>query len=277
MAVVALLSAERARRNLRRAHQRGGARRMLGALRFADSWTQVLDAVSKGSTCLAVVDPYRGGDLQLRRIREISCLGVAGLIAYAEFETISGALIRPAGRDVALLLEAGAAHVVTFGVDDSPAELLSVMELAVGHGALSGVLTRVEQHLPWRQRIAVEWAIREGLSRQSVAIMARDLGVSTRTIRRWFASNACLSPHALLAWGRILRGTLLLLAGDTELTDVAHLTGYRSGAEFRRQFRHLTGATDRHPMEEWFPLASARFFALLLGPPERNDRPAARA
>jgi AraC-like DNA-binding protein len=77
-----------------------------------------------------------------------------------------------------------------------------------------------------------------------IAIVARDLAMSSRTLHRRLAAEG-FSNHELL--DRLRRETAETCLADASLSiaEVAYLTGYSEPAAFQRAFRRWTGTTPR--------------------------------
>lgn len=74
--------------------------------------------------------------------------------------------------------------------------------------------------------------------------VARDLGVTTRSLRRWTANTAGLSPKEIELMGRVLRACAVLREQPaTPISSVALDAGFYDQAAFSHAFSHQVGMT----------------------------------
>jgi AraC-like DNA-binding protein len=73
--------------------------------------------------------------------------------------------------------------------------------------------------------------------------IARDVGLTPRSLARRFEEEAGMTWRAVLRRMRILRAVERLAAGDDSVTTIAHRVGYTSSSAFNAAFRELTGRT----------------------------------
>jgi AraC-like DNA-binding protein len=86
----------------------------------------------------------------------------------------------------------------------------------------------------------------EGLeARRSLADIARDAGMSTRTLQRQFAAETGSSWRTFMMQARMLRALELLAAPGARVTQVAMRLGFASFGAFTRAFAQLAGETPR--------------------------------
>lgn len=77
-----------------------------------------------------------------------------------------------------------------------------------------------------------------------IRVSASEMGVTERSLRRWFGDAAGLSPKQLELSGRVLRACALLRErADLSITAIAHELGFSDHAAFANAFRALTGLT----------------------------------
>ena len=81
------------------------------------------------------------------------------------------------------------------------------------------------------------------LTRVSPRAVARAVGVSERSLRRVFASQAGISWSTYLARARLLRAMTLLATTDRGVLQVAAEVGYESASALSRALRAWTGST----------------------------------
>lgn len=79
----------------------------------------------------------------------------------------------------------------------------------------------------------------------SVAGLARRAHMSLSTLHRLFHRHTHMSVTDYVTQLRIGRASALLIAGDRPVAHIAEETGYRSLANFHRQFKAMKGVTPR--------------------------------
>lgn len=73
--------------------------------------------------------------------------------------------------------------------------------------------------------------------------IARDVGLTARSLARRFEDEAGMTWRAVLRRMRVLRAIEELAAGEDSVTTIAHAVGYTSLSAFDAAFRDLTGRT----------------------------------
>jgi AraC family transcriptional regulator, regulatory protein of adaptative response / DNA-3-methyladenine glycosylase II len=110
-------------------------------------------------------------------------------------------------------------------------------ELAPGHAQVDAVS---------RLARAAAWRITAGaLNGQSLAALARDLGVSERHLRRALEQELGVSPIELAQTQRLLLAKRLLADTDLPVTEVAYASGFQSLRRFNALFRERYGLSPR--------------------------------
>lgn len=91
---------------------------------------------------------------------------------------------------------------------------------------------RLQRNLLWRS------------GGRSLSVLADDLGVTARTLRRHFTKHAGLSPKQLSMSGRILRACAYLNdRHDMSIAEVGLRVGFGDQAAFTNAFHHYVGMT----------------------------------
>jgi AraC family transcriptional regulator, transcriptional activator FtrA len=86
--------------------------------------------------------------------------------------------------------------------------------------------------------------VRTNLSKpQSLSTLAKQAGMSTRTLQRHFMDAAGMSPGEWLIRERVAAAKELLELGNDRIADIAGLVGFGSEESMRRHFRLQTGVT----------------------------------
>jgi AraC-like DNA-binding protein len=89
---------------------------------------------------------------------------------------------------------------------------------------------------------AMAWT-RENLDTATVAVVARQVGLSERSLRRRFDSGLGMSWRCYLVQARLLRAMALLAEPRPSVLQVATTVGFESASSFNRAFRQWTGET----------------------------------
>ncbi len=102
--------------------------------------------------------------------------------------------------------------------------------LASGNAWVAGLTSRIESALP---------------DVPSVAVLARDLCLSERTLSRRVLSATGQTPSALVQFVRLKRARLLLESSRLSVDRIAEQVGYQDATALRRLMRKTFGATPR--------------------------------
>lgn len=78
----------------------------------------------------------------------------------------------------------------------------------------------------------------------SLALLARQLGQSPRTLQRWLVGDG-LSLLALRRASQIRHASLMLLSDRVPLTSIGFACGFSASAHFTRAFRKPTGLSSK--------------------------------
>lgn len=145
--------------------------------------------------------------------------------------------------DVCTLAAWGVAQIVDVGRDDTP-EALQV-RFRESHGRpLRALVERVlPAELPTRGRLLLDGAAATVAAGGNGREMARQLGLSRRTLLRWCERAALPPPRRLLAWMRILQAAQLLDDPGRTMLSVANACGYASDSGLRRVTQKFLGAS----------------------------------
>jgi AraC-like DNA-binding protein len=89
---------------------------------------------------------------------------------------------------------------------------------------------------------AMTWT-RENLDTATVAVVARHVGLSERSLRRRFETGLGMTWRRYLVQARLLRAMALLAEPRPSVLQVATTVGFESASSFNRAFRQWTGET----------------------------------
>jgi AraC-like DNA-binding protein len=211
---------------------------------------ELREEAGEASLLFAAVDPAGAASRQLadfaatrlvRHLAELTGRRVRPVRLELRHEPACPALARRLGLPVAVdqphnavVLDAGSLGAPVVEAD---ARVLAILrqygdELLARRPPEGDLVARVER-----------WAL-ENLhtGRLGTAELARDLGVSTRTLRRGLAEHG-LTPARLVDQLRRELAERYLAEGGFPLGRIAYLLGYGDPATFTRAFRRWTGAT----------------------------------
>lgn len=90
---------------------------------------------------------------------------------------------------------------------------------------------------------ADRWVRRADVEDKSVAALAHHLGMSPRSMQRYFNDKLGQSPRAFIQTARLRMAKALLQTSRKSVDDIAVLAGYSDTNAFRRAFRAQHGVT----------------------------------
>jgi AraC-like DNA-binding protein len=133
-------------------------------------------------------------------------------------------------------------HRLIFGADqlDLPLVLASAASLSLAREQCEAELSALREKQTLSSRVSARLFDREE-SVRPVETIARELGLSTRTLKRKLAEEG-VSYSSLLDEHRRLRG-LELLRSELSLDEIAERLGYSDATNVARAFRRWTGKT----------------------------------
>lgn len=169
------------------------------------------------------------------------------------------AIVRPVTDEVRLIAEtvrAGVDEVVLLGVDDVAHRVMEVVQKreALERSSIHGLLADAAD---CGTVDLIETRVRDG-RQVSAQGLARDAGVSERTLARRFALVGLPAPATILRWVRLLLTLEELRRARCSVTRATKHYGYSSNAAFRTTLRQLTGMS---PSEARRPLGYQRALA----------------
>jgi len=97
-------------------------------------------------------------------------------------------------------------------------------------------------HDPALKRLAIQMAGDQSGAAKDLAVLAREVGVSQRSLFRNFQKETGLSPGQWRRQMQVLRSLELLIRGRT-VTETSFEVGYESVGAFIRAFRQTLGVT----------------------------------
>jgi len=199
------------------------------------SWEDMLAEHERFPDAPVVFDPYWRGSLDASTIADLSDSLQSDAIAYRSFES------RPVGTDIPLIVSAGINVIRTLDVDDQPESLASDLLQAIAYRELLEVAGGLVEGLSRQQQLVLRWAIRCGGRSLSVADLSAELGVSDRTLRRWFDKLDGVSVGRVLSWGRVIYASKILSMARAPAARVIDRLGFSSYSDFCKRFKTLTG------------------------------------
>lgn len=210
-----------------------------GAFRLTpvDGWDELGAALRRApGTAVSVVDPYdaRGGlAAELRTL--LDELPSATVLAACEVEPARA-------DDLRILLQWGVADVIALGREDSAPALarrIRLVQARTIHRLLRRALPR---GVPGRARALLTTAAETVAGGGQAPELAAALGVTERTVPRWFERADLPPPRRLLAWLRLLLAAELLDDPGRSVASVARGCGYASEVSLKAALRQFMGA-----------------------------------
>jgi AraC-like DNA-binding protein len=196
----------------------------------ATSWQAVEDFLGGNPTAVVVVDPdVAGGTDCLRRLRRCS---TSDVVIYSAFQSAA---------DVLEARAMGIRLMVTLGADDSKENLCAHIRRAIAYDELARFMAAAERVLTVEQMLCLRWAIRLGEVRLSVDDLARESGISTRSLSRRWESVPGMTTQRVLQSARLLHASRMLATTPMSYSAVAHAVGFKGYEALRRAFKRATG------------------------------------
>lgn len=129
-------------------------------------------------------------------------------------------------------------------------ELLTTMRNILPHITKSKITVRLPQSKhPIIQRI--QKIIHKKYPKELTATMVADeIGMSTRTMDRYFAKELHTSFYQYLKMYRVVESIKLLVKGDQDIANIAFQIGYDSPAAFSNAFFKTTGYRPSHLLKD---------------------------
>ena len=202
--------------------------------------------------CLVVVSDTYARFYGVARGRSSVTLEGDGWAVGTMLTPAAGAIVL--GRSVADLADrhVDLSEVPSLGGDDLVREVRTAMsagprDVAAHRAAIAAVESRLAAHLPVDDagrtvNEAVAWLqVHPEVTR--VSELARQVGVSERTLQRLVEQRTGMSPKWLIQRRRLHDAVEALKAGRVSLADVAADLGYSDQAHFTHDFRTVTGMT----------------------------------
>jgi AraC-like DNA-binding protein len=199
--------------------------------------TAALERSLASSRAEAVViefpSPEAGGlEATVRRIRR-------------DFPSVPVILYCPLTADAARLIlrlaHAGLDEVILEGHDDNRQSLQRLVLSAYRSHCLTRSLRSVPVELPAGTRAIVTRSLERADGRMTVRELARDIGVSRKTLLNRLAAAGLPGPATLISRCRLLFACELLEDPARSVEQVALLLGFGSGVALRNMFRRHVG------------------------------------
>lgn len=188
-----------------------------------------------------MLDPALEGPARSQEIERLRVL-------FPSFPLILYTQLSPAVAPVLLRLgQIGIKHIVLARHDDHPAHLNEILTAEVSHtvagqvmSALSDLLAGCPGELKW----AIESAVREPATVQSVQDLATRARMDRRTCLRWFAKANLPPPSVTLMVLRVIYAHRLLQDPGYTVEDVATKLGYATRS-LAQNVKEVLGMTPR--------------------------------
>lgn len=136
---------------------------------------------------------------------------------------------------------AGITDIAVIGHDDIGAVVDGALKRMGDEADLRAVLRAIAPHVPAAAWTTIRECGRAAARGLSVTALARELGMSQRTLLRRLVQWGLPRPAALIGWLRLLVAARLLEHSDRTVSEVAKALKYPSSAALRRAFRRGTG------------------------------------
>lgn len=219
---------------------------------------------------LAVVDPWAPGEGPPQLADELQSVlrDTPGLTMVAALR------ISPTDAQVvATLLNWGVADWIDLDREDTTSAVVHRLRAVEARPIERLIARALTRGIPSRSRGLLASAALVVARGGQVPHLAAALGVTTRTVPRWFARADLPAPRRLLAWLRLLIAAELLDDPGRSIESVARGVGYAGAAALKTALRNILGMTPQELREQGAFLTVAREFSDEL----RSVREASRA
>jgi len=229
-----------------------------GSLTIRSAAVDFIDAVTRGSSDVAVVDP-----MLAERDRAIP-----GSLSRAHLGTVLYILLTPeyAQASIDLIRELGIGEIVTYGYNDDPTTFADILRRQCGASrsqllvtALSQQLTQLSPALYSR----INHVSEQGHRINSVEQLARVCGITRWALSRQFKNAGIASQSGFVAALTLLRNYDVLTDRSLNLLDIARAVGLNSERALRRQCVAVSGLSIAEIREP--PLPIERFVECIAG------------
>ncbi|HET7228525.1 MAG TPA: helix-turn-helix domain-containing protein [Longimicrobium sp.] len=210
-----------------------------GAFRLTPvaGWDELGAALRRApGTAVCVVDPYAPDGALAAELRVLlDELPSATVLAACE--------VNP-GRadDLRTLLRWGVADVIALGREDTAPALARRIRLVQGRTIHRLLRRALPRGVPSRARSLLTTAAETVAAGGQAPELAAALGVTERTVPRWFERADLPPPRRLLAWLRLLLAAELLDDPGRSVASVARACGYASEVSLKAALRQFMGA-----------------------------------
>jgi len=207
-----------------------------GSVTIRSGTADFIDAVTRGSSDVAVVDP-----MLAERDRSIP-----GSLSRAHLGTVLYILLTPeyAQASIDLIRELGIGEIVTYGYNDDPttfADILRRQSRATRAHLLTTALSQRLKIVPSALYSCIDHVSEDGHRIDSVERLARVCGVTRWALSRQFRNAGIASPSGFVAALTLLRNYDILTDRSLTLLDVARAVGLSSERALRRQCIAVSG------------------------------------
>ena len=148
-------------------------------------------------------------------------------------------------RLVPALVRAGADELVLRGVDDLRATFRRSLLRSASARFASYALETLREHVPEAAEPLVAYCLRHADRPLTVQQVARDLGVSRKTLCNRAMAAGLPAPGSLISWCRLLHAARLLEESGHSVDRAAIALGFGSGTALRNMLRRYTGLRPR--------------------------------
>lgn len=209
-----------------------------GSIAIRPESADFIDAVTRGSSDVAVVDPTLA-----ERDRRI-----ASSLSRTHLGTVLYIRLTPeyAQASVGLIRELGTDEIVTYGLNDDPRTFAGILRRQSraerGHFLMRLLAPQIAA-LPCTIRRGLTHMAEQGDRIDSVDRMASVCGVTRGTLSHHFKAAGIMSAWGLVAGLQFLRNYDVLIDDSLTVLDVARAVGLSSARSLQRQCVAISGLT----------------------------------
>jgi AraC-like DNA-binding protein len=212
------------------------ATRGMGELRFLQTVAELETMIPLAGVSAIVIEPVDAAGTPTAPLAERLRAG------YPSLPIIAYAVLTPGGsQGILSLARAGVHELVIRGFDDLGLTMRAALARAREQAAAAYVMRELESEIPPAMRPLIRHCLERGAQAQTVAGLARTLGVHRKTLVNRSRDAGFPTPSLLIGWCRLLLAARLLEDPARSIEQVALALDFPSATALRNMLRRYAG------------------------------------
>ncbi|HJU89725.1 MAG TPA: helix-turn-helix domain-containing protein [Gemmatimonadaceae bacterium] len=212
------------------------ATRGMGDLRFVSTVAELEEVLPVERPDAVVLEPVDSSGMPTAALAERLREG------YPSLPIIAYAMLTPGGsQGILSLARAGVHELVIRGFDDLGLAMRAALARAREQAAAAFVMRELESEIPPAMRPLIRHCLERGAQTQTVAGLARTLGVHRKTLVNRSRDAGFPTPSLLIGWCRLLLAARLLEDPARSIEHVALALDFPSATALRNMLRRYAG------------------------------------